>query len=189
LYSGEIVKAREFAEKAYSIDPNHLGILIALGEIYYELGQYEQALNYYKKWVERLDSLGILKVNYMHRVAYVYWINGYKEEAEYYFSKQIDYCNWNNELGREEAQQLWTYYDLAAGYAFRGEKDKAYENLRIFNQRKTVSYWLLAIFRKDPLFNSIRDEPEFQQILQDAETKYQAEHERVMKWLEENDML
>ena len=41
----------------------------------------------------------------------------------------------------------------------------------------------------DPLFDSIRDEPEFKQIVRDVETKYQAEHERVRKWLEENDML
>jgi molybdopterin converting factor small subunit len=41
----------------------------------------------------------------------------------------------------------------------------------------------------DPHFDSIRDEPEFQQIVSDIEAKYQAEHERVRKWLEENDML
>jgi len=39
------------------------------------------------------------------------------------------------------------------------------------------------------LFDSIRDEPEFQQIVRDLEAKYQAEHERVRQWLEENDML
>ena len=39
------------------------------------------------------------------------------------------------------------------------------------------------------IFDSIRDEPEFQQILHDVETKYFAEHERVRLWLEENDRL
>ena len=43
--------------------------------------------------------------------------------------------------------------------------------------------------KNDPMFDSIRDEPEFQQIVRDVEAKYQAEHERVGKWLEENDML
>jgi molybdopterin converting factor small subunit len=36
---------------------------------------------------------------------------------------------------------------------------------------------------------NIRDEPEFQQIVRDVEAKYEAEHERVRQWLEENDML
>jgi hypothetical protein len=35
------------------------------------------------------------------------------------------------------------------------------------------------------LFDSIRDEEEFKQIFRDVETKYQTEHERVRKWLEE----
>jgi hypothetical protein len=43
--------------------------------------------------------------------------------------------------------------------------------------------------KTDPLFNSIRNEPEFQQIAKDIEAKYQAEHERVRKWLETQGML
>ncbi len=66
---------------------------------------------------------------------------------------------------------------------------KALENLRIFNQRKIEGLWMLSLINRDPLFDSIRDEPEFQQIVRDVEAKYQAEHERVGKWLEENDML
>ncbi len=40
-----------------------------------------------------------------------------------------------------------------------------------------------------PCLTASGDEPEFQQIVRDVEAKYQAEHERVRKWLEENDML
>jgi hypothetical protein len=43
--------------------------------------------------------------------------------------------------------------------------------------------------KRDELFESIRNEPEFQQILKDIETKYQALHEQVRQWLEENEML
>ncbi len=43
--------------------------------------------------------------------------------------------------------------------------------------------------KNDPIFDNIRDEPEFQQIVRDFEVKYQALHERVRQWLEENDML
>lgn len=74
-------------------------------------------------------------------------------------------------------------------YAARGEKDRAYENLRIFNRRDRMPGWVVLDLKNLQLFNSIRDEPEFQQILHDVESKYQAEHERVRQWLEENDML
>jgi hypothetical protein len=41
----------------------------------------------------------------------------------------------------------------------------------------------------DPHLNPIRENPEFQQILKEAEDKFNAEHERVRQWLEENEML
>jgi hypothetical protein len=124
----------------------------------------------------------------MHRIGYSYWQNGYKKEAEYYFNEQIKYCNKIIDLKRLYAQTLYPHYDLAGVYAFRGDKIKSYENLKIFNQRKVESLWMVMLIKTDPLFNSIRNEPEFQQIDRDVEAKYQAEHERLRKWLEEQGM-
>jgi hypothetical protein len=71
-----------------------------------------------------------------------------------------------------------------------GEKIKAYENLKIHNTRPGKWYlWTVRYIKYDPLFDSIRNEPEFQQIVSEMEAKYQAEHERVRKWLEEQGML
>ena len=126
----------------------------------------------------------------MHRIGWAYWHNGYKEEAEYYFEEQIEYCNKMLELGKGGlSDSIRTAYDLAAVYAFMGEKEKAYENLRIHNQKQRNSLLDFTRIKNDPLFENIRDEPEFQQIVRDIEAKYQAEHERVRQWLAENDML
>jgi hypothetical protein len=48
---------------------------------------------------------------------------------------------------------------------------------------------MVSLIKTDPLFDSIRNEPEFQQIVRDVETRYQALHERVRKQLEEQGML
>ena len=45
--------------------------------------------------------------------------------------------------------------------------------------------WWISYTKHDVLFDSIRNEERFQKILQNMEAKYQAEHERVRKWLEE----
>ena len=74
-------------------------------------------------------------------------------------------------------------------YACLGEKEKAFDRLRLFNQKQHFPVWIVIQLKVDPLFNSIRNEPEFQQILRSVEAKYQAEHERVRQWLEENDMI
>ena len=125
-----------------------------------------------------------------HRIGHVFWLNGYKEEAENYFDQQLDYCNKSIELGRSYAHSLLlAYYDLAAVYAFRGEREKAYMNLRIFNQREFYPFWMATEFPEDRLFESLRNEPDFQQIVRDVQSKYQSEHNRVRKWLEGNEML
>jgi hypothetical protein len=51
------------------------------------------------------------------------------------------------------------------------------------NKNKAFPLWWVTQFKYNPLFNSIRQEPRFQKILKDVEAKYQAEHERVRKWL------
>ncbi len=73
-------------------------------------------------------------------------------------------------------------------YAFRGEKEKAFEQLRIFSLQERRNIYATA-FYNEPFFDSIRHEPEFIQITRDLEAKYQVEHQNVGKWLEENDML
>jgi len=150
------------------------------------LGQYEEMLEYFKIYLKRREVQGELVLVNMHRIGFAYWVNGYKKEAAYYFEKQIEYSNDQIQLRRWGSEQLLAYYDLAAVYAFLGEKDKAYENLRIFNQKQIMPYWIVWFMNKaDPLFDSIRDEPEFQQIARDVEAKYQEEHERVKRWPEE----
>src|ERR1035437_9639573 len=181
-------KSIEYGKKGYAIDSTSEGVLNYLGASYSFLGQYEESLKYYKKYYERLKAKGEFYTGFMHRIGYDYWQIGNKEEAEYYFNGQIKYCNKSIELKRS-SYGLYAYYDLAGVYAFKGEKDKAYKNLRIFNQIQRIPLWMSMLIKTDPLFNSIRNEPEFQQIARDIEAKYQAEHERVRKWMEENKML
>jgi TolB-like protein len=198
FYLANFSKSIEFGIKGYSIDSTNEEILQFLGDNYAWIGRYEESLKYYKKWIERLKTQGAPALsnpfnsnlyNNMHRIGYSYWQNGYKKEAEYYFNEQINYCNSMIDSKRLFAQTLYPYYDLAGVYAFRGDRVKAYENLEIFNQRKIEPLWMVMLIKTDPLFNSIRNEPEFQQIVRDVEAKYQAEHERVRKWMEEQGTL
>jgi len=187
--NGNFEKAIEFGTKSYLIDSTDGWITYLLGLDNCYLGQLEEYFKYFKKY----DKL--LKTHYRQhpwgtfRVGHAYWINGFKEEAEYYFNKGLEFHIEMIELGRHYGHDFHTFYILAAMYAFLGEKDKAYENLRLVNKRQRMPLWMIKDITNDPLFDSIRDEPEFQQIVQDIKVKYQEEHERVRKWLEENDML
>ena len=176
----------EILEKLYLMDTTSNYILSELGNQYGYEGKFEKSLKYLKKYYKRLEVSGIYRVAGMNRLGYAYWKNGFYTEADYYFETMMEYYNDLNNDGRDLD---YAKYDLAGIYAFRGEKEKAYENLIFFDQLERIPYWWITLFRIDPLFDPIRDEPDFQQILHDVEAKYQAEHDRVRKWLEENEML
>jgi TolB-like protein/Tfp pilus assembly protein PilF len=187
-FEGDSQKKLEFLEKGYSIDSTNTTILLELSEYYLSTDQFKESTRFFRKFLDKLTEQGIIRVNAMHRIGYRYSKIGLRDSSEYYFNKQIKYCNDAIKLGRTYGIS-WAYWDLAGVYAFMGNKIKAYENLKNFNKKQRMPMWFLDYVKTDPLFESIRNEPEFQQIARDVEAKYQAEHERVRKWLEEQGML
>ncbi len=184
-------KAIEYGKRAHTIDSTKIGSVYWLGAVHSYSGQYIESLKYFKILIEMLESNPdkSIQPGSEHRIGYAFWKNGYIEEGDYYLNRALNNSIMQVDLGRELSQKLISYYDIAAGYAFKGERAKAYENLMIFNQKQTMPLWATTLIKVDPLFDNLRDEPEFQQIVRDIEAKYQSEHERVRQWLEENDML
>jgi TolB-like protein/Tfp pilus assembly protein PilF len=189
---GNYNKSIELLEKINAIDSTSEGLDYWFAKNNMFAGQYNKSLKYVPKWVDILKASGAINNDDWLYIGFIYWVNGYKKEAEDYFDKQIafslDYIKKN---GPDRDILGWYFdehYSLAGVYAFRGDKEKAYKNLKIFNQRKNYNLLIVTLIKNDPLFNSIRNEPEFQQIVKDVEVKYQAQHERVKKWLEEQGM-
>ncbi|TFH24667.1 MAG: hypothetical protein E4H10_10285 [Bacteroidia bacterium] len=158
--------------------------------LYYSItGQDKAAFMYAEKYNKYIAENPILSLQQTYRSAYAYKQVGRDQEAEFLFNRQIKYDTEALELGRYLSRFGAAHYDLAAVYAFLGDRAKAYEHLREFNKKHTYPLWWVTLIKNDPLFNSIRDEPEFLQIVRDVEAKYLTEHERVRLWLEENDLL
>jgi TolB-like protein/AraC-like DNA-binding protein/Tfp pilus assembly protein PilF len=170
-------KAIELYNNCSARDSDNVEITSGLASTYYSLGQYASALKYVKKFEKSLDMYPWLFYGSMRQIGYVYWENGYKNEADQWFKKQMKMS--------EESIKMGRFYSVAALYAFTGEKQLAYKNLRIVDKIHACPLWMATQIKTDPFFNNIRNEPEFQQIARDVESKYQAEHERVKKWLEE----
>jgi len=171
------------------LDSTQIEAYSTLGYLYSFSGQFEESVAFYKQWLSGRSGLDDPEHQNMLRIGYAFYSIGELEMANEYFDKQLENCRISIELDRWDAKELWDYYNQAAVYAFRGDRESAYQNLRIFSQRKMMPLWMVVLINDDPLFESIRDEPEFQQIVRNVEAKYQAERERVRQWLEENDML
>jgi TolB-like protein/Tfp pilus assembly protein PilF len=192
-WSGNYTKGLNCAEKVYAIDSTNVDIQHLLGHLNMFQHQYKESLNYFKKYIEGQRAKGNLNLLDMESLGFTYWQIGNKEEAESYFNREIDYCNKAIDLGRSFGN-IGAYFELGAIYTIKGERDKAYKNLRIFWQKQELipmaeQVIYVHIFKNDPMFDNIRNEPEFQQIVRDVDAKYQAEHERVKEWLEEQGML
>jgi tetratricopeptide (TPR) repeat protein len=161
-------------------------ITTASQNYYYVIpGHNEEAYALAKKDIENFKKTGALNLIRSHRAGYAFWQVGKKKEAEYYFKQQIRFSEESIKLSREIEQRKSAYYDLAATYAFLGEKEKAYKYLDEYSKRNCFALPFVVFARHDLLFESIRSEDRFQKILKTIELKYQSEHERVRKWLEE----
>ncbi len=184
LIQGNSEKALEISKKCKEYDstlilsPDYFNCLPST----YSKEIYQNALDVSKYYEER----GGIPLQYTHRFGYAFWLVGKKEEAMKYFEEQIKYSEESIRLNRTIAQKKAAQYDIAGTYAFLGEKEKAYTYLEEWSQMNTFPLWWVTLFKNDPLFNSIRDEERYRDIVQEVETKYQAEQEKVRKWLEEN---
>jgi len=178
-------EALKLDKRCLKIDSTYLPNVLT----YSILGHDEEAYLYALKHIRYIKKSGVLYLNNAHRGGYAFHQVGKKKEAKSWFNLQIKYGEENIKLGRELAQSKSAYYDLAGTYAFLGDKVKAYQYLDEFNKINFYNLTMMSLAKHDPLVASIRNEERFQKILQNMEAKYQAEHERVRKWLEEQGML
>jgi len=187
FYVGNFEKAYQLAKIVYKIDSikvqEHITSLCIL------LGHDKEAYYYSAKLAERLKKSDEINLYASKEIGYSFWKAGRTEEAKYYFDQQIRIGLESIKLGRWYSIQKGAHFDLAEVYAFLGDKEKAYYYLDEVNKNSSFPLWGVTLFKYHPLLNSIRQEPRFQKILKDVEGKYQAEHERVRKWLVSEGML
>jgi TolB-like protein/Tfp pilus assembly protein PilF len=149
------------------------------------MGRYKESLDIRLEWKKLLKGEQATMAN---RIGYLYSKLGNKEKADEYFRIAINNAEEAVRLNNTYAQLKLAHYDLAGIYAFLGEKEKAYQYLTEVNNRKIQPVWFLTLMRDDQMFESIRNEDRFQKIFKQMESRTQAERDRVMKWLETEEM-
>jgi tetratricopeptide (TPR) repeat protein len=182
-WTGNFDRSIELCQEVLKLDPKNMAAIDRLAYNYMLTGAYEKAYPYYKM-IEPDDWMHV--ENNIHRFAHIYSEAGNKEEARLLFKIHEDILLSKIELGREG---IFAYYDLAGIHAYQGKVEEALALLYRLSHYNKPNDWFITLIHHDPLLDSIRDEPSFQQLVRELEIKYQAEHDRVSQWLEENDML
>ena len=186
LWSGNFEKAYQLAECAFKKDSNRVPDLYVYCIM---TGRNKESYYHFEKLAKQLKKSGEIHPWASQGIGYTFWLEGRTREAKFYFDQQIKISLESIRFGRMNAIQKQAQWDLAKVYAFTGDKQKAYYYLDEVNKNHAFPLWWVTLFKYDPLLVSIRQQPRFQKILKDVETKYQAEHERVQKWLVEQKML
>jgi len=180
---GNYKKSIEYFKRAYLYRENYSEVIKRLGESYIFSGQPGEALKYYKEYIKLVPQ----DIN--PNVALTFWMNGLRKEADKYFNARLDFCSRAVENDMPMPDKSWAYYDLACIYAFKGDREKALKNLTIFSKSSKCELWMLTDIKNDPFFETIRNEPEFRQIVSDIENSYKVLHEQVSGWLMDQEKL
>ncbi len=150
---------------------------------YGDTGRVAEAFLQAKKLIRQFEKSGELNLDQAHRIGYAFWRAGKHDEAKKYFDMQINYSREIIKLNRMISQFKLAHYDLAGTYAFLGDSPTAYKYLEEFDRKSFYPLWWVTLAKHDPLFNNIRNDEKFNQILRNMQVKFQAEHDRVEKWL------
>ena len=119
-------------------------------------------------------------------IAFIFRENGYNEKAQDLIKLQIRQSEQSIAAGHPDLVSQYSY--LAMAYMLKGDKEKAIEYLKLISLQSNINT-TLARFHENPIFNGIKDEPEFLEICDQIQIKYQAEQERVRKWMEAHNVL
>src|SRR4030042_696258 len=106
---------------------------------------------------------------------------GMKEEADFHFNGTIQNSIHIIDANYYPEDNL-PHLNLAFIYSARGETEKALEHLK---KNKSTHLQTVTIIKFNPMLDNIRNEPEFQTILKEVESKYGDVHQRVGKFLAE----
>ncbi len=179
--SGNFDAAMDYCLRIYRKDSTHTDNLYYLMINSVWLRDYPSAYKYMMKYGEKYtNSQSIMTAGC------VYLKNGMEKDADEHFKKAIKVARDEIKMNNYFAQNYYSHSHLACVYAAMEEKEKALEYLSLVrDNKKTFSRLLVVSMKHWPLLDNIRQEPGFEEILNDMEINYLREHKRAGELLRE----
>lgn len=75
---------------------------------------------------------------------------------------------------------------IAAAYSIMGDNEKAMSYLNLVSQRESVTCCVLTKLKKSPFYNTLRDDNEFNQLVERMENTYQSQHKKIEMLIKKN---
>jgi TolB-like protein/AraC-like DNA-binding protein len=192
FFVGNYKLALKYALRAAEIDSS-LSSRCLLENTYLLLRDYTKANQYLNEIETQSKQITIpvdlqISSTFLYlSFGYIHLMNGQTTKANYYFNAILGKGLEDIELNRLPSQKFYTHFYFAAIYAIWGQKKKALEYLRMVENRETCPALMVTYLKYWPLFDNIRNEPEFTDIMNDLEAKYQNAHKYIGELIKKNE--
>jgi TolB-like protein/AraC-like DNA-binding protein len=181
--SGNYEEAVYASQIVYSLDTTDLDAQASLGNVYFYNRQFSESLEYYTRYLHKMEESGRFNPFHIRRIAYLFKLMGDPEKSEYYTNRLADYY----ETYQNSPYEFNLLY-RAEIHMLKGDIEGVYNLLSKLADQKRLTIYCMKL-NHNPIYNQISAEPEFLQIIGNIEEKYKSQLERDRQWLEENDML
>ena len=178
----DLQQTKDLLIEAFNKDTMRLDIMQEVGKFYYFMREYDSAYHYYNKFTELKEAWNLdIYRGENAIIGFVLSKIGLTEESEKYFKEYKDYA--------ENDQSIYKHLSLAAYYSYRDETEKAIEHLGLFSEEDNYFYWITIFIPIEPMFDNIKDLPEFKEIMNDIDTKFWKYHEQIKASLKEKGLI
>jgi TolB-like protein/AraC-like DNA-binding protein/Tfp pilus assembly protein PilF len=168
----DIAKTRTMLLNELSKNPARLDILQEVAKIYFYEENYEQAYIYYDQFTTASNAQGLdIYPQEDIRIAVTLEKMGMEDEAASYVQSYAEYC--------EEDQSIYKEASMAVLHAYRGEYEKAIEQMNKFAMQDNIQYWILLFTDEDPIMKPLQAMPEYQAVMQRIEDRFWNNHEEI----------
>ncbi|WP_297091752.1 helix-turn-helix domain-containing protein [uncultured Draconibacterium sp.] len=180
--NGNTQQTKSILTAEWEKDTTRLDILQEVAKMHYYEEDYDSAFYYYEKFVHAREKFGL--DIYQHediKIAWVYRMKGREKEAAAFLNTYNLYC--------EEDKSIYKSASLATKYAFEGQNKKALEQLRIFATQDNYQYWLLLFIEKEPIFKALKNNPEFENVIEKIKDRFWQRHQHLKKLLANKNLI
>jgi len=177
-----IEKATHALVREWKKDTTRLDIMQEVGKFYYFQEKNDSAFYYYDKF-EKIKATNGLKMYPQEnlKIGLVYYKMGFHNKAEDYYEAYAEYC--------KNDQSIYKSVSLAMKYLHEENPNLAIEQLKLFATKSNFQYWVLLFLEEDPLMNTLKSHPEYDQVIQKIRDRFWENHNELKKSLKHKNLL